>query len=279
MAGDARDVELIGKRIRAVAITAILFCVLAIENEPSVACMIEARIIPTHRVVAIATFIAAAAIMCVVFGVAAKAGCRRILECVVCMTIRACRLPMFSNQGIVGCVVIEFDIQPVDNRVAVATLCAQRPAMGVVIFVTGETVRRSIPVFLVADMTIAAGAIRVLSKQREIGKIMIECALDQADDIRSTALMLGVAIGAISAVCLLVLTVKSVRAVDVRSHVFMTIQAQSTLPASLESLMTSGAFLLIVGMGFGYCAGHDQCFNLSACGYGNDERRGHQYSN
>jgi len=112
VAGDAGHIELIGERIFAVAAVAALLGVLAVEYEIRIAVVVETGVVPALRVMAVAAFIAAAAIVCVVFRMAIETFRRRALEGIVGMAVEAGGLLVLGGQGIPGGVVIEFDVQP-----------------------------------------------------------------------------------------------------------------------------------------------------------------------
>lgn len=112
MAGDAGHVELVGERVLAVAALATLLGVLAVEHEIRIAIVIEARIVPAPRAVAVAAFIAAAAIVRIVFCMTVVAFRRRVPERVIGVAVEACRFLVLADQRVPGCIVVELDVQP-----------------------------------------------------------------------------------------------------------------------------------------------------------------------
>ena len=77
---------------------AVLLSVLAIEGEVRVTCVIETGVLPARGFVAIVAFIAAAAVVRIIFGVATEAGCRRVGECVIGVAVETGRLLVFADQ-------------------------------------------------------------------------------------------------------------------------------------------------------------------------------------
>lgn len=69
MARDASSVELVGKGVFAVAVAAAQLTMMTIQRKIGVQGMVEARILPPGRAVAVLTFLAAPAVMHVVVAV------------------------------------------------------------------------------------------------------------------------------------------------------------------------------------------------------------------
>ncbi len=140
MAGDTGDIVFVVEWIFAVAVTAAQFGVPAVQRETCVARMVELRVVPTRRRVAVATFVSAAAIVRIVFGMAVEALRRRRLERLILVATRAFGFRVLADQRKAGRVVIELDVGPRDGGMAVRAFRPHRVAMYVVCLVAGEAV-------------------------------------------------------------------------------------------------------------------------------------------
>lgn len=92
------DVELIGEWIFSVAFTTSEFTVFPVEYELRVAGVIETGIGPAGRRVTIAAFLTAAALVMIVFRVAAEAGRRRAFKGLIFVAATAQGFPMLADQ-------------------------------------------------------------------------------------------------------------------------------------------------------------------------------------
>lgn len=89
VAGDTGHVEFIGKRVLAVAAVTALLGMFAIDHEVGITIMIETRVVPTLRVMTVAAFVAAAAVVRVIFRVTAVATRLSDGELAILMAARA----------------------------------------------------------------------------------------------------------------------------------------------------------------------------------------------
>lgn len=112
VAGDAGHIELIGERVLAVAAVAALLGMLAVEHEIRIPVVIEARIVPAARAVAVTARIATAAIMCIVLRMTVIALGRCTLERVISMAVEARGFLVLADQGVSGGFVVELDVEP-----------------------------------------------------------------------------------------------------------------------------------------------------------------------
>lgn len=97
-----------------------LLRVFSVTREVRIAGMIEARVLPPCRLVAIAALVAAEPVMRIVFRVTAKARRRGVRKCSVSVAIETGRFLMFADKREIGRIVIKLDIQPAGRRMAVA---------------------------------------------------------------------------------------------------------------------------------------------------------------
>ena len=100
VAADTFRIHFIGKRIRAVTILTRQQGVTPQQAEICVAIVIETRISPCNRIVAIFALLPAATFVCIIGGMAAVAGFRRVLEELRFVTVKACSIRVITNQGI-----------------------------------------------------------------------------------------------------------------------------------------------------------------------------------
>ena len=138
--GDAGDVQFVGERVLAMAVATALLGMFSVEREVRIARMIELRVVPAGRRVAIAALLSTATVVGVVFGMAVEARRRRGLEGLVLVATGAFGFGVFADQRVTGGFVVEFDVGPGDSRVAIGALRTHGVAMHVVRFVAGKAV-------------------------------------------------------------------------------------------------------------------------------------------
>lgn len=187
-------VEPVGKRVGAVARIAILLRVGTVEYEAGIARMVERRLVPAKRTVASAALIPAATVMRIILRMTSETGRWRVTECVIGVTIQARGFLVPADQRVACQVVIELDVEPGIGRVTVATLCAQRVRMRVVLLVARETVARCVTMSDFRCMAAAALAIGVTSDQGKVRVIVIEVTLIEPDDIGIPAFVVRVTV-------------------------------------------------------------------------------------
>ena len=146
------------------AIAAGQVCMAAAQRKPCVTCIIEARIAPSGRRMAIASLLAATSFMGVIFGMAAVAGGPRVPESLVRVAGSALIVEVVANEREPRGVMIKLDVQPAAWRVAVAALRPHRLAMHIVWLMTGEAVRRCFSTFLFRFVTIIALCFAMLAR-------------------------------------------------------------------------------------------------------------------
>ena len=258
MAGDACDVQFVVEWILAVTVTACQLRVLAIERKTRVAHMIEFGVRPCGRRVAVAAFLAAAAVMGIVLGVAVEAIRRWRLEGLVFVAAGTLRLCMLADQREAGRVVVEFDVGPGDGGMAVAALRAHGVAVNVVRLMAGETIRRRIAVLAVRLMAFRALGFAVLAEQQEVGEVVVERTFVELHDIGVPALVVGVTARTAAFACLVEQAVISATSVDIVGDVLVTVEAQRTLLRAFELSMAGVTVVFVLRMTFDDLTRHDQ---------------------
>jgi len=191
--------------------------------------MIETRIGPASRRVAVAAFLATAAFVMIVFSVTAEAGRRRVLECLVLVASTALGLHVLADQRILGCVVIKFHVQPRCRRMAIATLGTHRFTMDVVRLMAGEAFGLRLAMLCARFMAIGTRRLDVLAEQGKVRHVVIKPGLIELHDIGIPTFVIGVAVGAGLATGSAVKTVKTGPRFDVGIDVLVAVQAQRTL--------------------------------------------------
>ena len=142
-----RDIEFVRERLFTVTITTDEFTMPAVECKSGVAGMVEAGIGPARRRMAIAALLATAALVDVVLSVAAVTGRFGIQKSLVFVASAALRGGMIADQRVIRRVVVEFHVQPLGRRMAVAAFSPHRLAMDIVRLVAAIALCRCIPVF------------------------------------------------------------------------------------------------------------------------------------
>ena len=263
--GNAGRLQLVGEWILAVTIVASNFRVPSGQQKVRVSCVIEGRIEPVGGLMAVAALGAAAAIMRVVIGMTVVAGCGRLQECLIFVTVQTCRCQVFAEQWVAGAAVIEFDIEPAAWRMTVGTLGAHGFAVNVVLFVTRKTRRRRIPVLVFSLVTVRTLRLHVLPVQREIGQRVVKIGLVETNNVRVATFMVRVAVSAFSCACISGQTVKPALCVKIAGNVFMAVKAKLTLFTAFKFLVAVAAFRLEVRVPGNDLAGHDERFYLRPC--------------
>jgi hypothetical protein len=95
--------------------------VVAVQRKLRISCVIETRVIPSGRAMAVLAVLAASTIVRVIFRVAAVTGRRCVLERLVFVASKALCFPVQTDQREARHVMIELDVEPARGRVAIAT--------------------------------------------------------------------------------------------------------------------------------------------------------------
>ena len=217
---------------------------------------------PVRRLMAVAAFLSAAPIVCVILGMAAKARRGYIDKSVIGVAVETACCGMAADQRKAGLIVIKRHILPASRRMAIAASLTDRFRMRAIGFVAGYTGRWRSPVLAVGFVATGALQTIVFSLQGEIGVFVLKRGFVERDDICVTSLMLGMAVRAVPALGISVVSVEALPGRDVTCNIFVAPGAQSCLLATLELYMTRSAFLLNIGVPGNDFTGHDQRFQL-----------------
>lgn len=210
----------------------------------------------------VATFIAAATVVCIVFRMAIEA-CRRCgLEGLVLVAAGAFGLRVLAYQRIARRVVVELDVCPGEGGMTVHALGSHRVAVNVVGFVARKAVRRSIAMFVAGFMTLPALRLRMLAEQWEIGEFVIECIFVEMHDDGVPSLVVGMAAFAPGVADLGRQAMEARACAEIGGHVLVAIEAQGVLFRRLELRMAEIAVLLVFRMRLDDRAGHYERLDL-----------------
>ena len=260
------------------AVAAGEFRMMAFEREVRVACMVEARIFPAGRIVAIAALLAALAVMCIVLRMAAVTRRRRVLEGLVRMAVETARLQVFADERIARVGVIKFHVLPTRRRMAIAACRAERTLVHVIVGMAVGTGIGRIAEFDAGLVTRFASRLRMLAQQREVRQRVIEGPLVQVHDVCVSPDVIGMT-GLTGILAGLVgQAVETGVGVDVLSDVVMTVETQHSLFPPFEFLMTFIAVLLDIRMTLNEISRHDQGLDLRVGGCCDQKRGDHHDS-
>jgi hypothetical protein len=159
---------------------------------------------------------------------------------------------------------IKFDLQPVCWRVAIGADRAHGVVVNVVLLVTGITVCRRIANPLFCNMAVGTDDFSVLSQQLEISKCMVERFLIQLDDVGVPSFMIGMAIGAGVFPGVFEQTMEADSSLDIDGDLFMAVEAQGALIATVESLVAGGTLRFEFRMALDHLPWHDERFNAGS---------------
>ena len=237
--------------------------VVAVQRELCISCMIEARVVPSSRAVAVLALLAALAIVRVVFRVAAVTCRRRALERLVFVAGKALRLKVETDQREACHVMIELDVEPAGGRVAIATFGSHRFIVNIIFNVARVAFGFGIAKFRLRFMATAAIHVGMIAFQSEVRVLVIEQLPVQYNDRGISSVMILVAVCAIVESGILGQAMETDDIADIKGDVLVAVQAQRTLLAAIECLMAGIAIHLVLGVPFDNVARHDQGLDLS----------------
>jgi hypothetical protein len=155
--------------------------------------VIEARVCPASRRMAVLTHLAVPSRMRVVDTMAGDTGHGCVEVCLVAMTAAAGCADVVTGQRKISRVVVELGVCPTSFAMTIAAALAEISVVGVFGAVAGEAGRFCLPEGHICS--VAGFALRALMapEQREVGHRVIEGIAIQADDIGVSAFVLGMA--------------------------------------------------------------------------------------
>lgn len=234
------------------------------QGEAGLLLVIEFAGLPARGRMTLAAFRAALATMHIIGCVAGGTGLRRVLVVVAEMAAQAGYLDVFVVQRETRLVMVETDLLPARGVVTGGAIAPELAVVGIYLAVAVHARRRRLAVRLVRRVTSAASDRSVRALQRKLGCSVIELVAIEFDDVAIATEMLAVAGPALRARNSRQLAVKAARAVNIRSDVLVTVQAQLILPVTIAAIVTAGALLLVFLMGRGYLARHEQGLRVHA---------------
>lgn len=126
--------------------------------------MVEPRVRPVGGCVAVAALFATAAFVMVVVGMAGKTDSGSVLVGLVLVAASALCFPMFSDQGEVRIVVIEFNFLPPQWAMTVGADFTEKSFVGFIFCVAGDALGRSFAALLAGRVAIRARGFDVLAE-------------------------------------------------------------------------------------------------------------------
>jgi hypothetical protein len=113
-------------------------------------------------------------------------------------------------------------------------------------------------------MAVGTDDLSVLSQQLEISKCMVERFLIQLDDVGVPSFMIGMAIGAGVFPGVFEQTMEADSLLDIDGDLFMAVEAQGALIATVESLVAGGTLRFEFRMALDHFPWHDERFNAGS---------------
>ena len=234
MAGNAGRIHGVTEWVVAVTVVASQHRMFANQVERGIARMVKGGVKPVRRLMAVAAFLSAAPIVCVIFGMAAKACRGRIVKRVIGMAVETARCCMAADQRKAGLVVVKGDNLPASRRMAIVAGLTDRFRMRAVGFVAGYAGGWRRPVLAVGFVATGALQTIVFSLQGEIGVLVLKRGFIERDNIRVTSLMLDMAVRALSALGISVASVEALPGRNVTSNILVASGAQFCLFATIK---------------------------------------------
>lgn len=265
MTGYAFHLELIRKRITAVAIVAGQVRMPAEERKIRVVVMVEPGVEPSVGRMAVLALVAAASCVHVVVGMAAETVIRRTGKALVFVAIEAPGFQMFPNQRKPRRIMIELGAGPARGRMAIPACFAHCVFVHVVFTMAIDTSRWCVTVLIPARMAGAAFRIDMSPEQLEVSQRMVERRLVKSDDVGVASLMLCVADRTCDLADVATAAVEASGGSDIIGYLGVTIEAKASLQWPFEGLVAVAAFRLEVCMAFDYRPRHNQRFHLAFC--------------
>ena len=197
----------------------------SLEWKVRVSRMIETRVMPIRRVMAVLAFLSTAAVVCIVALVATEAGSWRVLIGFVHVAVETIGFVVLADQWVACRIMIETRVLPLGRRVAFGTSLTQEVLVDIIVFVTVDAFARCFAKLHVRQVAFVTFGLGMCALQHEVGEIVVERLFIQPDDIRFAALMVGVAGCALDASDIRMAAVKTGVAGDIHGHVFVAVHA------------------------------------------------------
>ena len=229
MADSAAAIHLISEGILTMAILTGCLTMAAFKREVSIATVIETRIVPGNRVMAVATLVPASSFVIVVVLVAGIAVSRRAQVGRILVAVEAGRFNMLAEQREVGSAVIKFRVLPIGGVMAVCAGSTKTVLVNVVFPMAVNAVTSRITMLVVGLVAVDADGIKMFADEFEVGESMVKCLLIQTDYVGVSAFMIGMAGRTFLRADVVGPAMKSCFAVDVRGNILMTVKAESSL--------------------------------------------------
>jgi hypothetical protein len=238
------------------------------EGEASLTGVIELLRVPVRSGVAVAALLPLITFVSVVRCVATDTARGHAPVLLAGVTCRAGCLHMFAGQCKGRLIVVEVRDLPGFCLVTGGAIRAERATMGVILRMTPTTLGRGLAISLGFGSFVTALARRgdVGVAECEVGEVVSESNLTESRDIGIAAQVLCVASAALTAGGLPHTAVITAFGADIRSDLFVTIQALRALPLTIGEVVTGRAFGLDPRVRLRDRTGHDELLNAGRPG-------------
>jgi hypothetical protein len=232
------------------------------ESKAAAREVIERRLLPIARGVALLTLGAVVAFVAVVLGVAAEAGIRRFLIHLVDVTTHTRDLGVLARQCVfAGDLVIEVRVGPSGFRMAIGASRAEIAAVNVVVHVTRVALGLGGVVRLVRfDVATDAHGFHVLAEQREVAQVVVELVGIKAENVVVATFVLGVARGALRSGDRLLFAVEAAARSYIVRDVLVAREAERLLLIARKGRVARRAHCFRFSMDGRYWARHHEPF-------------------
>lgn len=233
------------------------------KGEASLPQVIERGLFPGLRGMTVLAGSTAAAVVHIVHAVARHTLAGRLLVALGRVAEQAVHGGVRTGQGIFRRArVIEPYFSPSRLLMTAGAIFAERPAMRVLISMAA--VARCMRLAMLASHIVAtlAGRTQVRPSQRKIRARVVEGLRIKTHDVCLSALMIRMAVGALTASCRLEPPVKTLLRPNVGCDFVVTVEAKATLGCFVERRMTAPALRLIFRMAGDHGPGHYQAFEV-----------------
>lgn len=255
---NAGDFQRVRERILAMTIITSKTHMAAVQRKLGVTVMIETRVVPIRRIVAIFAVFSASSVVGIILLVASEAGRRRQSESVVRMAIQTSDFLVLAEQRVIGRVVVEFDLLPISRRMAVSTCLTKVALVHIIVTVAINAQTGRLAEFLAVFVAVRAFHVDMLAIEMKVGHIVVKGFFLQHDDNRIPSFMFRVTGLALLALHFRKQSVKAHYLLDIGRNIFVTFDTLRILALLLERSMARRTFPLDIGMPLDHLARHNQ---------------------
>ena len=174
MAGNACAIHLISERILAMAVHAGQLTVTTLEREFRIAAVVKTRIVPSDRIVAVATFIAASAFMRIVILMTGVTISRGAEISRIFVAIETGGFDVNTNQWKIGRIMVETRVLPIGRDMTVDASCTKTLLMNVIFPMAVDAGTASVTMLVGGFVAVNAKRFEMFAIEFEIGKSVVK---------------------------------------------------------------------------------------------------------